>query len=175
MRHWFAPAVWTLLIYTTVPVGRFAVNYLKANTAYALLVNVLIGLIFAVLLIVLRTRLRIRRLDTYLRLTLIIAACITAMTYVETPEEKIHFLEYGLLAFLIWRALRLQGLSRYVMAQALALSFLVGWFEEFLQWLHPGRYYDFRDVVINTVGAFIGLLITYVVWCERNLSRPERQ
>lgn len=82
------------------------------------------------------------------------------------PDERTHLFEYGLVAVLIYRALceRRKG-GRAVRAPA-ALAMLsaavLGWIDECIQGILPGRVYDLRDVGVNAVaavGAITGVLV----------------
>jgi hypothetical protein len=74
------------------------------------------------------------------------------------PEERLHFLQYGLMAVLARRAVapRLHGWAQYLAAVGLAAA--AGWGDELLQAILPGRVYDLRDVLINASAA--GLAMT---------------
>jgi len=77
------------------------------------------------------------------------------------PEEAVHFLEYGLLGFFLFKAMiyHIRDKSIYVTATFLAL--FVGTIDEILQWMIPLRYWDFRDVGLNCLA---GGLFQLAVW-----------
>lgn len=72
------------------------------------------------------------------------------------PEEAIHFLEYGLLSYLFYRALRhhVKDVTIYFTVAFIAL--FLGTIDEIIQWIVPVRYWDFRDVWLNFLSG--GLL-----------------
>ncbi len=74
------------------------------------------------------------------------------------PEERLHFLQYGLMAVLARRALapHVDGFRQYL--AAVLLSALAGWGDELLQGLLPTRYYDPRDVLINALAAVLAMV-----------------
>jgi VanZ family protein len=88
---------------------------------------------------------------------------------VQRPEEKLHFIEYGVLAGLIHAALvtrreRLKGLTEWSLAAmvwpgviTLLLTAALGWGDEGIQAILPNRFYDLRDVGLNVVGAVIAV------------------
>jgi hypothetical protein len=81
-------------------------------------------------------------------------------SHVPLPEEQIHFFEYGFLAIFWARALECDlHSSAAVFIAALLLSTLAGWLDEWLQGLTPGRHYDLKDVGLNAVSAFMGLIL----------------
>ena len=71
--------------------------------------------------------------------------------------ERIHFVEYGLVATLFYRALAGMPL-RLVVPLTLMIGVLVGIGEEWLQWLVPTRVGDVRDVFLNLYALGCGLL-----------------
>lgn len=74
------------------------------------------------------------------------------------PEEAIHFLMYGLLAYFFFRALshRIHDRTIYITAGLFVL--FIGTTDEFLQWMMPQRYWDFRDIGLNMLAGGIFLL-----------------
>ncbi len=81
----------------------------------------------------------------------------------KAPEEAVHFLEYGLLGFFLFKALihHIRDKSIYVTATFLAL--FVGTIDEILQWMIPLRYWDFRDVGLNCLSAGLFQLAVWKV------------
>ena len=68
--------------------------------------------------------------------------------------------EYAFVTWLAWRAIDPEGRrggTGYALAFLLAVA--IGWGEELLQRLVPGRVYDLRDVGANALGALLGLLV----------------
>jgi VanZ family protein len=71
----------------------------------------------------------------------------------ENPEEAFHFVQYGVLSLLLFRALshRLQDPSIYVAGVLIGAAF--GTFDELIQWGVPQRYFDYRDIGINVLAV----------------------
>ena len=84
-----------------------------------------------------------------------------AATLRKYPEEAIHFIEYGLLAYLLFRALSVRIRDVTVYMTALVLVAVVGAFDEFIQWLTPRRVWDYRDVAFNSIA---GLVLLVAIW-----------
>jgi len=155
---WAAAAAWLFLIYATIPIGRPVLSYLEKKEAALPLMNAGCALAlgaFFLLALVKKTPRSKRRKFLFL---LSFAAYILALSQVAYPEERIHFFEYSILAYLYYRAVsaRLTGLE--ACSAVLGLSFASGAFDEFLQHLHPDRYYSFQDILINLAGASFGLI-----------------
>jgi VanZ family protein len=87
-----------------------------------------------------------------------------------------HLSEYGLLATLILRALGLYQKSRFIWSsrvagQAFALTVLYACTDEFHQLYVPSRDASVRDVVIDSCGAFVALLL---IWLWTRYSKRTR-
>ncbi|OGD22841.1 MAG: hypothetical protein A2W03_03670 [Candidatus Aminicenantes bacterium RBG_16_63_16] len=107
-------------------------------------------------------RLRIRSLPRYLWLAAVLGLYVYfTLKLWRAPEEAVHFLEYGLLGFLLFRALSLTIHDKSIYLVGFLAGTLVGTADEILQWLTPGRYWDFRDVGLNALAAG---LIQVALW-----------
>jgi len=98
------------------------------------------------------------------------------------PQERLHYLGYGLLAVLLYfgfaRARRSAAsgaaFSAVVPAGAtLIIGSLVGFADELLQILWPRRYFDWADVGMNMAAVGLGLLVAIPVF--NALCRSERE
>lgn len=99
------------------------------------------------------------------------AAAILAVSYARAIDtgnadvdaaERFHFVEYGLLAVLFYRAWQPRGAAA---AGALTVSaaLIVAVADEWLQWYVPTRFGDLRDVLLNAVAIVCGLLFAMAV------------
>lgn len=150
----------TLSIFLIVPIAGTIRNFVEANLdvsffGYSVLFVVIVVFFFS--LHFLWFRLNIRTLANYLWLA------IVALIYVfftlklwKRPEEAIHFLEYGLLGFLLFQALKHHIHDKGIYLIAFIAGALAGIFDEALQWMIPRRVWDFRDLGLNalSVGLF---------------------
>ena len=85
-------------------------------------------------------------------------------TAIEVPyiiiRKSIHFVEYAVLAFLIFRAFRGDNLKKWDWRWAVftgVLSVSYGFLDEFLQTLVPTRNGSIIDSIINSAGVFAAL------------------
>ena len=80
-----------------------------------------------------------------------------------------HFLEYALLAALLWHALRSSpALAGRAASLAFVLAVLYAISDEFHQSFVPGRYPDVRDVLVDAAGALMAVLL--LRWRARRRS-----
>jgi hypothetical protein len=73
------------------------------------------------------------------------------------PEEAIHFIQYGLLGILVYRALthRVRDVSIYFAAAM--IGGIVGMIDEAIQWLVPRRFWGLHDIWLNFFAASLGI------------------
>ena len=73
--------------------------------------------------------------------------------------EQFHFVEYGVITLLFYRAARPLGDASVFVLPVLA-GLVVGTLEEWLQWYIPGRIGDMRDIFLNGAAIVSGLLFS---------------
>lgn len=74
------------------------------------------------------------------------------------PAERLHLVEYGLVSYLLLRALSLDLPAPRAYIVALLLTALVGAGDEAIQWVLPERVFEMKDVQLNIVSGGLGLL-----------------
>lgn len=132
-------------------------------------VGVLVAVCLAVLIALVRIRAR-----RAARLALLVAALLIGGSYMWAagtpyPEvnavERVHFVEYGLIAFLFYRAsLPRRSLGEgeaadpSIVVLPLLAAFMVGTLDEWLQWFIPVRVGEAHDVLLNLVSIGCGVL-----------------
>ncbi len=147
-------------IFLLVPLARTISDFVQTYWDVSLFgysVLVAIFLIFLLSLYLLWYRLKIRAVSQYLWLAAVALAYVFfTLKLWRRPEEAIHFLEYGLLGFLLFKAFRHHIHDKGVYIAAFLLGAMIGLFDEILQWMIPLRYWDLRDVSLNalSVGLF---------------------
>lgn len=78
--------------------------------------------------------------------------------------ERVHLLEYGLLAMLFARAFRPYHGGLLLPVLCLLGVGLVGLADETVQWLTPVRVGDMRDVLLNVYAGLVGVLFALALW-----------
>jgi VanZ family protein len=107
-------------------------------------------------------RLRPKKLNSYGLLILGLLAEYFSLALIKRPEEKIHFLEYGLLGFLIYRAFSFRFGKFKLLSFSLSLSSLLGFIDEVIQYFLPNRFYDARDILLNWVASGLGVYFAFI-------------
>jgi VanZ family protein len=157
---WIAAGTLLLLIYGSTYYVRILLDRLSERGWLGSSVMAVFAVTVAVLLVVL-VRARPGPLEMGL---LAVAAVVYLMllTRMELPQERIHFVQYGVFSGLVYAALkdRWQGRRpgslfsvRSAELWAVVLTAAAGWLDEGIQYLVPNRYYDLRDVVFNAIAG----------------------
>lgn len=162
---WIWVGLCSTAIFLTIPVARSIQRFVSNNWGrelFGYFVLSVICIAFIILLYFLIYKLKIRSISNYIWL-LLIAGLYTYFTLKlwKIPEEAIHFLEYGLLSFFLFKALRHNIRDRSIYITAALLALLIGTFDEIIQWMIPRRFWNFRDVGLN---ALSGGLFQLAVW-----------
>lgn len=166
-RLWGLAALWLLLIYSTLSLVRAPITYLRDQNLLRLAVALVFLLAATVVLVVLVRRRPGRREWAVLGGFLVLY--LAAMAVLELPEERLHLLEYGVFAGLVYSALlerRFPGDSavppagseglRLALA-AVLVTLAAGWIDEGIQGVLPERYYDNRDVFLNGLAGLLAV------------------
>jgi VanZ family protein len=123
------------------------------------------------------------RQPLWVRYTLIITAVAVSAGYaraVSTGESEVdlveafHFVEYGLVAYLFYRAWRRRSdVSGVALAAGAGLA--LGIADEWVQWFVPGRVGEMHDILLNAVAVGCGLLVSIAVHPPLSLALPTRR
>ncbi len=170
VHRWMLAGIWTGLIYSTLYIMRPVCEFLKQYTWFSFSVNA--GMAFFVIFIVLIfvRKKHIRKMSTYFLFFLVMAGYFLGMTLLSIPEERLHFIEYGVLVFLIYRALVLDFKNGQSYFAAFVITSFVGLGDEGIQYLLPNRYYQLKDVCLNSASAALGLALVYVIHRDKKTS-----
>jgi hypothetical protein len=175
---WLWAGLWLLLIYLTIPLARSLQEVVRAlGGKEAFLWITLSAFALAGWLLVRSVLLGSLRLTAGRGALL---AGILGLFFVMTwglrtnPEEALHFVQYGVLSALLFRAAgqRRADASAYLLAAAVGIT--AGIVDELIQWIVPRRYFDFRDIGINAIGVvLIQVAIAFGLrpdWIARRIS-----
>ena len=157
-RDWLYVFLFTGVIFAFIPVAR-SLQALVAGTAVGrplFLVIVVVIAAFAVAGVLRYLHRRRAPLARYAWLAIVVAVFgHYGWQLRASPEEAVHFVLYGGLGALLFRALahRLHDVTIY--PAAIALGALIGTIDETVQWLLPTRVWDIRDIFLNAVSVML--------------------
>lgn len=178
-KLWLWVFLCSMGIFTTIPIARnlqkFVYNTVgREFFTYVVLFVVCIGL--AILLYFFIFKLKVKRASQYIWLFLCAGLFIYFTVKLKAhPEEAIHFLEYGLLSYLLFKALsyRIQDWTIYLTAVFFVL--FIGTTDEFLQWMMPQRFWGFRDIGLNMLAGGIFLLAIWKGVKPKIICKPVKK
>lgn len=158
-------------IYGTLSVARQVSNalrdagLLRAAVATAFVVAGLAVIAFLVRHPLLRSP---RTLFATLSVSLIYGAVIFPLS---SPEEKLHFLEYGAVGVLALFAAKPDWSTTRRFTFAVLFTLGAGWIDEGIQALLPTRHYDLRDVGFNALAGVMALTAFALIRGSSNTQR----
>ena len=167
-RHRLSKTNWTLvitylgLIYATLGIVPAPLAYLRAHGFLRYTLASLFLVCWTGILTLLASR--SRQVWRFFAMVLVAGIYAGVARHVSTPEEQLHFVQYGLVGVLFVRAVRPsvrhEGLT-YLLAFVLAV--LAGWADELIQGHLPNRHYDTHDILLNAVSSMLGLAVYRVI------------
>ena len=161
---WLLAATWSLIIFVTVPYARTIQSFVQNNwdrKAFTDIVLMAIVVFAGFCLLWIYRNSHWKPFSRYLWLAGV-AGAYTYYTFLlgRNPEEALHFIEYGVLGFLLFRALSHRIRDPTVYFSAAMIGCMVGMVDETIQWITPRRFFDYRDIWLN---AFSGLLVQIAI------------
>ena len=102
-------------------------------------------------------KLRLKQREIWVALGVVAVYGMVSVRLFLSPEERTHLFEYGIVATLVHQALL-----------AIAITALIGWFDEGIQFLLPNRIYDIRDVGFNALAGLMAVLASVILSTARN-------
>ena len=154
---WFLVFLCILGIFLIIPFARAISIFVSTHwgdSLFGYATLFITGGTLLVLLFVLFFRLKIRSFSNYFWLLAVAILYIYfTLKLWKVPVEAVHFLEYGLLGFFLFGALRFHINNRCIYFIAFLSGSLVGIFDEILQWIVPLRLWDIRDVGLNALSS----------------------
>ena len=157
---WVAVGFWTLLIFLTIPLARQIRDVVSAQWGRSLFTYLVLFAIAAAVAALIGQAIR-QRLHLSARgliwLALIAGAFLgyTLVLGKKSPEESVHFIQYGVLSVLVYRALIIKHRDISVYFSAAVICGIIGTVDEIIQWLVPDRHWDIRDIGINLFAAIM--------------------
>jgi hypothetical protein len=165
IRSWLWVSIWSIAIFLTVRfarrIQRFVYNeWGREVFGYFVLAALFIATLCLVCYLFFKQN--VRTISNYLWLIVIgVLYVYFTLQLWKIPEEAVHFLEYGLLSFFLFRALSHNVKDKSIYITATLFALLIGTADEILQWIIPQRFWDFRDVGLNGLS---GGLFQLAIW-----------
>jgi hypothetical protein len=160
-RSWLYACIWSLLILVTVPVARVIQAYVSEHWGRDLFLYAVV-VIIVLLLIVSLQLITVKRTATAMNYAWLISIATVFIVYTiqlrGNPEEAMHFVQYGILSILFYRALTHRIADYGIYFVALLLTTTVGIIDEAVQWLTPERVWGLKDIRLDSVAAALALL-----------------
>ncbi|MBL8915023.1 MAG: VanZ family protein [Archangium sp.] len=148
-----------LTIYSTLWVIREITNAMRQRGMLIPAVGAAFALAALVVIALLIRNPALRKPKTLLLVAAAGAIYALVVWPMESPEEKLHFIEYGIVGVLWFLSLpdAWSTPKRYVTAALATVA--SGWLDEGIQALIPTRYYDLRDVGFNALAGLMALTV----------------
>lgn len=168
-RLWALIWAYIAVIYLTLPLMRSLLRWLKQNIGADTLSWGLNGLLVLAAIALLLVALR-RGLITTVAIAIPLAFIGILAFNLPIAEERVHFLQYGLLGLLVVATNRRP--TRLQMVVMVLFVVAVGCVDELIQWWLPNRVGDWRDVGINALAGTLGVAMGISLYGVQLLSRP---
>jgi len=197
MRWISISSIYVFVLYATLPLGRPVVTFMRSHLSpsqQSLLMYAIFATVGAAFLGYVLFKIRTFTLTAFVCLALLMGLYYLEFTLlVKYPEERLHFLEYGLLGLLLFKTFSIdfKGLRPYQLT--FITGSIIGYGDELVQHCTkylPGlfsilgitsvdpaafrRYFGWEDVRINILGVVYGLVLISMVLKNRR-SRPRKQ
>jgi hypothetical protein len=159
-RTWIVILIYLSAIYLTLPVMRPLLQLLYGSVGrgtMGVMVNTVMSITAATVLYVSIKKGHVR----FALIALPLGALAAVLYIMELPEERVHFLEYGVLGFLLIRA---AGARYRQLAFSLFIVLIASSVDELIQFMLPNRVGELRDVGMNVAGGMIGLWVGRVLY-----------
>jgi VanZ family protein len=154
-------------------------NYIRATFPghFVLIISGTVVVCIVAALVAAIVKIRTNRALRYgaLAAAVVIAVAYTTATSSADPQiawvERFHFVQYGLITFLFYRAWRPLNDAGVLLLPAIA-AMITATVEEWFQWFIPGRVGAMEDVFLNWVAIVCGLLFSVAI--DPPLAPPAR-
>ncbi len=157
---WWWAGLWLFSIYISIPLARTVQQVVDGAGLRAAFLWITFLFFFLGSSWVIKALMRREIILTPVRGLILVAilGTFSSLTWSlrTNPEEAFHFVQYGVLGILIFRALSHRLTDPSIYLAAAAIGSIGGILDEMIQWITPRRYFDYRDIGIN---ALAGTLI----------------
>ena len=170
-RAWSVLALYVVVLYGLLPLGPTIGLGAIRTAPGAWLLGPGLGIIGVGIGIALFVQLWRRGAPPWAFAALLLAAVGYAAVFTSLRAarlERTHLAQYGIAAWLAWRAVVPHVRSPFGAYLAAALiGTAIGWGDELVQGILPNRVYDLRDVAMNAAGSVLGVVVLAAWRAER--------
>ncbi len=163
INKWVIAVVYTALIYISLPFMRGLLNWTRAffggTAPFSIAVNITLALaVLGSVIVLIKLRVGLWRFVVFFLFAA--AVIIIAAKKLDIPEERIHFIQYGLCGYLYMEAaLTMSAAAWKKVSIAIAATVLAGIGDELIQGILPSRVYDIRDIYFNSFAGVSGVVL----------------
>jgi hypothetical protein len=169
-RAFVVAVVSSVLLVLSAPFMGEARHWLRATfpAQFVTIVGSVVALAALIAIAVAFSRIRDHRAARYALVCAAVALAVgySARSSIGNPEsdvvEHVHFIEYGLVTWLFYRAWLPLGDAAVILLPMLA-GLAVGTCEEWFQWFLPARVGELRDIFLNGAAIVSGLLLSSAI------------
>ena len=163
---WMGVAAWVIFIYGSIPLARAFQQQIYAwgLKPFFLVITLAAFALAALALVRSAVREAWKPRPSQVVVLAVVFGLFVGLTWQlrSNPEEAFHFVQYGVLALLLLRALRHRLADPTLYLAALMFGLFFGILDELIQWLIPRRFFDYRDILINATAVV--LCVSGVAW-----------
>lgn len=161
-RKIFFLVLYVLLIFISIPFVWRVEVYLRSRHLLMMTVYLVIAFYIGALVLIM-IRYTVPRRKAFAVLTVFTVIYVAIILEARGFDKKIHFIEYGILTFLVHDTLksRLGKFTGYLVSLAAVVS--IGWVDEVIQSFVPHRNYDMGDLTSNVLAAVLMLLLIFII------------
>jgi len=172
---WLHVVLFSLVVFLTLPAGPYIRDFIYKNLGKWSVIYIVAAILAAGLIFTLYRMFRNWDKFSFTRflwfIVIVYLYWLALRRTFKIPIESVHFVEYGILSFLVYRALRTSYNERCVFLAAFFFTYCIGVMDEFIQWLLPSRVGAFRDILLNAVSAGLVQLLLWKCVQPNNLKK----
>lgn len=177
-KDWGLVSIIIISIWALVPWARSIQNFISSTLGRVTFMLLVFGISLGIaigLINYLWSKLKIKQIHLYLLLLILMIFYFGAVLSLrDSPEEAVHFLEYGLLSWALYRTFRHYLPDWGIYGASLFSAGLVSWIDELFQWAWPNRIWDLRDVSLNIFSSLLVQLALFLIGRKTSLRKKSR-
>jgi VanZ family protein len=141
---------WVILVFNVI--NQYFSSEITANVSHFIMI--LLGVFFTIACV------RKKKVPHCLKILAVSAFLVFFIMNFETnPNKYIHIPEYVLMTWILCQALAIDYKGSGIFLLIFTCTVMLGIVDEILQGIHPQRTYGWKDMIIDTVSGFIGVLM----------------